>query len=119
MSDANTEAAPFKVGQHVRVKEPHRFQRWKKQPVGVVVWVDPPGRAMNAWFVGVRREGTKCAIHGFWGERLEPIPLDDLSLDETCAQLVAAYHAGDKTAAIGLADRIVELCGGTRKGDQL
>ncbi len=40
----------------------------------------------------------------------------EILLDDTCKALVAVYLQGDATAAWGLADRIMELMGGTKRG---
>lgn len=106
--------APFKVGQHVRVLPEFRRMRWNKTPTGVVVWVEPPSQIYTQWWVGVRRDGVKRAVSGFWQDHLEAVPVSELTLDQTAQQLAGAVLAGDVSAALGLADRVFELCGGTK-----
>ena len=105
---------PFQVGQRVRVKRGYRWQRWKKTPTGVVCWVQPPDDRFSDWWVGVLRDGSKSGMAGFFGTELEPLPLVDLTLDQTAQSLADAVKAGDTNAALLLADRVMELCGATR-----
>lgn len=114
--------APFKVGQRVRMtahgrelyraRNPHSYR-------GIVTRVVSVLNCDNEWNVCVHRDGIKRPDGEWWSGYWEAIPFDDLSLDDVCQQLVAAYHAGDKTAALGLAERVFELLGGTKRENQV
>ncbi len=113
-----TETPPFKVGDRVRVK--HGTSPHIKYREGVVKSVRRSVATVDEevidewWYVVVKRKGH--SDHDFWAPDgdWEVVPVDDMTTDETCQQLVAAYHRGDTAAALALADRIFELCGGTR-----
>jgi hypothetical protein len=113
-----SDGAPFKVGQRVRMSESGR-KIWpgRKSFVGVVKSVGKPYAEFRllGWYVKVSRDGVKGARHWEPVSSWKAVPLDDLTLDETCQQLVAAYHAGEKSAALGLAERVFELLGGTKR----
>jgi hypothetical protein len=117
MSD---EKPPFFVGQRVRFTQ-RALRCFKPRTAaahcGAVVSLVRTGNAPRDWNARVKHDGHKRVSGQTWCGFLEPVPPGDLGLDETCRQLVAAYHAGeasgDYTAALLLADRIIELRGGS------
>lgn len=110
------ESPSFNVGDRVRMN-PQRGQQMRrfKSHTGVVILcgVNDDGFGNMVPQVYVKRDGvhSKEWWHVSWWL---PIPRDELTRDETCQQLVCAYHRGDTDAALLLADRIFELCGGSR-----
>lgn len=109
--------APFKVGQRVRVKERHRrFYPGFRSLTGVVVDVEFNRFSGGGvwWSVRVRRDGLKTS-RWFLADRWELVPVHDLTLDQTAQSLADAVKRGDANAALALADRVFELCGGTPK----
>ncbi|VTR98924.1 unnamed protein product [Gemmata massiliana] len=100
----------FWPGQRVqmRVEKRPQFPRMKMF-TATVVETRPFGT------LRVLRDGLKRA--DWWGESMwEPVPMSDLGADETCNALVAAYQAGEREAALALADRLIEIHGGTARG---
>lgn len=112
----NEPQPPFKVGDRVRVvvgtspKIKHRE--------GVVYKINFYGEINPRWEIVISRKGHERYSWWAWkreeGVEWERIPTTDMNADDTCRELVAAYHRGDTDAALILADRIFELCGGTR-----
>jgi hypothetical protein len=111
--------APFAVGQRVRAKPSERayYRHYKKPLTGVVVGVETYGPLVSGGapevFIMVRRDGASRA-RAFNANRWEPVPLIDLTLDQTAQDLADAVKRGDTAAALALADRVFELCGGTK-----
>lgn len=107
-----SEPAPFKAGQWVRMKPEHRRNhRNMKSFTGVVVSCGryhPNGR----WHVRLKRDGLS-SVSQHWAQLWEPVPTGDLTLDQTAQALADAVKVGDPHAALLLADRVMELVGGT------
>lgn len=66
-------------------------------------------------YLSVHRDGYRATRYerfyaGFW----EPVPAGELAADDTAVALALAVLRGETDAAKVLADRVVELCGGTR-----
>jgi hypothetical protein len=107
--------APFKVGDRVRlsaegVKRLDGAEMWKSR-TGRVRRIERDG---DDWFVHVARDQLSRPDHyPYWSPFWELVPVNELTLDQTAQALADAVKAGDVTAAMLLADRVVELCGGT------
>jgi hypothetical protein len=66
------------------------------------------------WYVTLKRDGEKNgSYHYDDADRWELIDPPKLKLDQTAQLLADAVKAGDMTAALPLADRVIELNGGT------
>lgn len=102
----------FYVGQWVRFSKQgmHQFGCTTRGPlVGIVTRIKETeiGR-----YLTVERKGMKKPQR-FHESNWEPVVVGEVPPDAICEQLVAAYQAGQKDAALALADRIMELRGGT------
>jgi hypothetical protein len=99
----------FWPGQRVRMCDRGRrgFPRSRSR-TATVLRVRPAEHLLRLQRDGIRRRES-------WGMAWwEPAPARDIDRpDEVCEALVAAYIAGRKDAALALADRLIELKGGT------
>jgi hypothetical protein len=105
-------ATRFYVGQRVRMTEYGLRQicpisEESKRGTVVSTWIESGFR-----YVRVQRDGRKTKMTFFFAH-WEPIPVAEMAADETAKALVAAYTAGETNAALLLADRLIELHGGT------
>jgi hypothetical protein len=108
--------APFKAGDRVRMKARfrpafvyHRSLTGVVKAAGETLGLPNGGAHQN---LRIHRDGLSRP--DAWGSGMwERVPVTDLTLDQTAQQLADAVKAGDVTAAMLLADRVVELCGGT------
>lgn len=117
MSDPNI--APFYVGQRVRLTDEalrifrvHKLYRGKST-TGVVTGFKGPGYDPSNWRVLVQRDGYKSRPSPWMLWQWEPVPIVDLTADETAQSLADAVKRGDLAAALPLADHLIELYGGT------
>lgn len=109
---------PFKVGQPIRMVA-HRAGQTKFR-TGVVAKIRfRPSLGGDYWDLWIKRDGSKAKgyrrsswspDHQFW----EAIPINDLAMDQTAQALADAVRRGDLMAALPLADRVFELCGGSK-----
>lgn len=112
--------APFKVGQRVRMTAAFPSARLR---TGVVVSVSKTKNRVGQqnWWVKVRKDGaspkTRPVTYYLFADdpyrMWVPVPTDALTLDQTAQALADAVKRGDTNAALVLADRVFELCGGT------
>lgn len=115
---------PLKVGMRVR-----RWHTKSKRPDGSPHSGTVVGVVQNRWFREGDPESSRYKVIIKLDSQLKgnappreyfPFewvhrPDETLLLDDTCKALVAVYLAGDQTAALGLAERIFELMGGTKR----
>lgn len=104
----------FSRGQRVRMtaKGLATFPR-DRAHTGVVKAVHLGGT--GATYLSVHRDGYRSTRYerfhaGFW----EPVPAGELAADHTAVSLAVAVLRGETDAAKLLADRVFELCGGTK-----
>lgn len=103
-------ASALFVGQRVRMTDRARetFPRGKSL-TGTVVRIGP------ANLILVKRDGYRSRPSRWGRSWWEPIPLESLPRDDVSDMLVAAYRAGEREAALALADHLMELHGGTSR----
>lgn len=109
--------APFKVGDRVALKPDARpGLKYRYGRVIAVEWRE--GVVYERWTVRVKRdEASKKSFPVFWdADECRPLLIDELFFDQVAQDLADAVKRGETHAAMALADRVMELCGGTKTG---